>query len=134
MLKNVHFAAVGGTKLKNIIDQIGGIGLPRNKQYLGNQWNKMASLKSKPHFAIIACGSNDTDEADRYTRSRYRRGLTDQAFKRETTSTLATWYKDLKVCQENLISKIRSIFEKIRVYFLPILPRYWWGQQGCRMA
>ena len=87
MLDNFHFAGVRGTNLSNIIRQIGGQDLPKRKQYLGDQWAKMAKLKDKrkPHFAILCAGSNDMDEADRYARSRLRRGITDIEYHRETS-------------------------------------------------
>ncbi len=106
--------------------------MPMQKEYLGNQWAKMAKLKEKrsPHYAILCAGSNDTDEADRYARSRFRRGITDNEYRKETSLGLIQWYKDLKKYQEELINKVRSIFENIRIYYMPVLPRKWWGRQG----
>ena len=94
----------------------------------------MKSLKWKPHFVVIVCGSNDADDIDRYARSRARRGLTDRNFREETAETLANWYKDLKFHQAKLVSKIRSIYKNVHIHYLPIMPRKWWGQQGRRVA
>ena len=97
MLRNI-----GGTKFINVINQFGGIGLPRHKMYLGNQWQKMKNLKWKPHYVTLACGSNDTDDANRCSRCRTRKSMTDLNFRKETRLTIANWYKDLKYIKRSL--------------------------------
>ena len=130
MLAGFFFTGVGGTKLCNIIRQIGGKDLPKRKEYLGDQWLEMSKLKENPHYVILCAGSNDTDEADRYAKSRYRRGITDSDYRKEISLGLIQWYKDLKKYQEELVAKIRSIFQGIRIYIMPVLPRIWWGRQA----
>ena len=134
MLQNFYFAGVGGTRLINCICQIGGQDLPPRKRYLGNQWLKMKRRMPNPDYVILAVGSNDCDEADRYASARMRRGMSDKEYKKETFAELAKWYKDLKDHQLNVVSKIRKVYKGVRIYFLPILPRRWWGQYARRMA
>ena len=134
MLENFFFAGVGGTKLSNIIKQINGEELPKRKKYMGNQWEKMKRKNPDPHFAILIAGSNDCDEVDRYAKSRYRRGITDHEHRKETSLGLIQWYKDLKEHQIELVGKVRSLHKGVRIYFLPILPRRWWGIKARKMA
>ena len=49
-------------------------------------------------------------------------------------ATLTQWLKDLKYHQSRLIARIRKIYKGIRIYYMPILPRRWWGHKARKMA
>ena len=121
-LATFKFAVVGGTKLINMIKQIGGEDLPPRKQYLGDQWKKIAAHKHKTKYVILAIRSNDVDDSDRFLKARIRADAANAEHKRETSATMAKWYKDSVEHQELIIKKIRSIFKGVRIYYLPILP------------
>ncbi len=133
-LARFRFAGVGGTKLINMIRQIGGLDLPPRKRHLGDQWAKLAVHKHKIQYAILAIGSNDVDDCDRYLKARYIKDAASKEHKKETSAALAQWYKDLVGHQKLIIEKIRSIFKRVRIYYLPILPRGWWCLRARKLA
>ena len=85
---------------------------------------KLKKLRKKPHYCILAAGSNDMDDIDRYSKSRAKRCMLDTKYKSATLPEVANWLLDLKSHQQNIVDKIRSIM-RVRVYFLPTFPRHW---------
>ncbi len=130
VLAHFTFAGVGGVKLINLIDQIGGIGLPKKKAYLGNQWLKLAKLHKKPAYCVLMVGSNDCKDVHHFTKARARKCVESTTCKSATLKEIAKWFTDLKYHQMKIVEKIRSLFKGIRIYFMPILPRHWWGHYG----
>ena len=63
-----HCIGIGGVKWWNVQDHIKGIGLPTNKQHLGNQWLQYRALGFHPHFVTLWLGSNDCEDVDMMTR------------------------------------------------------------------
>ena len=95
---------------------------------------KLKEKKFNADYVILAIGSNDCDDVDRVCKARAYRCEKETQYKKETLAEIRKWYKDLKYHQTQIVKKIRSVCKGKRIYFLPILPRRWWGHHARKMA
>ena len=125
---------VGGVKIWELRDQIQGIGLPKHKEHLGNQWGRLLETKFKPEAITSCIGSNDVDDFELHCR-KYRRHMLDPwYYDRLVNRDLQAWYLDLREHIVEIMELIVNAFTGVPILYLSILPRPWWGKHSRTLA
>ena len=134
LLSRSRFVGVGGVKIWELRDQIQGIGLPKHKEHLGNQWGKLLTTKFKPEAITLCIGSNDVDDFELHCR-KYRRHMLDPWYYDHLVNRdLQSWYLDLREHIVEIMELIFDAFAGVPILYLSIMPCPWWGKHSRKLA
>ena len=134
LMANTRCIGVGGVEWWNVQDHIKGIGLPNNKQHLGNQWLQYRASGFHPHFVTLWLGSNDCDDLDMMTRHAWFSTVDPSARREKVISIMNEWFDNLIPFIHNFLVELNVRIPGCIIKYVPIFPRPWWSAYTHRFA
>ena len=134
MLHHTYYMGLGGAKWWGLKDHLKGIGLPKGKEYLKNQWLPYRLSGFHPHYTVLWIGSNDVDDLDTLTKHVWFTTEDPSQRREKVVNVMNEWFDALTPLIDEFLLELTFRIPGCVIKYIPIFPRPWWSPYAHRFA